>query len=234
MDTFLNIELISLRSILLFLVPLMVILLLERGFKNSNTIVKQIIQDLCFILAIIFFVYVIAYSITRVKGYDSADIALLNTSSSIALTILTVGYVLLTYSMLNESKNAVKQSRDAIEQSKIEQQIRDIENRLEKFYIPAEVIINKAIQSKSRDDTIHGYQGGLKDADYVIGLKHLRKYSYLTTKTTYEAFQKYLTTNCYSRKPITCKDNYRDFNDYNCIEKNGNCMPQWGNCPKNY
>lgn len=128
-----------------------------------------------------------------------------------------------------QSKEAIYQSKETIEQSKKEQQIRDIENRLEKFYIPADEIINGQLK-KNHGQTINGGPQG----SGVPGLKQLRKYSYLANETARDAFEKYLENICYIRKCITCRDNYRDFKDYKCAEKKDNCEKNWGNCINNY
>ncbi len=146
----------------------------------------------------------------------------------------TVTYVIITYILAVQSKEAITLSTKAIDQSKKEQKIRDIENRLKNFYIPAEEIINNPIHRKSRSDIIYGYQGGLKEPSHVNGLKYIGKYSYLADKTTYNAYEKYLANACEGRKSITCRDMYRDFKDYNCPDKNGDCYEKiWGKCENN-
>src|SRR5674476_754799 len=46
---------------------------------------------------------------------------------------------------IEQSKRAIEKSEEAIKQSKKEQQIRDIEKRLELFYVPAENIMKVAV-----------------------------------------------------------------------------------------
>lgn len=219
--------------------------------ENSNTtnLNKIISHPTQFALLLLFLLFLIVtlipalfvYSTT--SAYNDSTLAEMHISAAnnLLITFVTLLYVLLTVVLVTQSKEAVIQSKEAviqskeaIAQSKKEQQIRDIENRLEKFYIPADEIINHPISKKSRNDTIHGHQGGLKDSGYVIGLKHLRKYSYLADKTTYDTYEKYINNICESRKSITCRDMYRDFNDYNCKDKSGNCIEiNWAKCKNN-
>lgn len=144
----------------------------------------------------------------------------ISTANSLLMASITFLYVLLTIAL-------VKQSNEAIAQSKQEQYIRDIENKLEKFYIPADDIINNQQYNISHKDTINGWS----PTNYV-GLKHLRKYSYLADKTTYEAYEKYITSICESLKSTTCNDMYRDFKDYKC-PKDSPCMRNWEECEDN-
>ncbi|WP_212556119.1 hypothetical protein, partial [Methanosarcina spelaei] len=85
-----------------------------------------------------------------------------------------------------QSKEIITQFEETISRSKKEQQIKDIENRLEKFYIPVEDIINGKLK-KNHEQTINGWP----PANY-IGLKDLRKYSYLAEKETYKAYETYI------------------------------------------
>ena len=171
------------------------------------------------------------------------------TSTNLIIAFVTVLYVWLTRNLVTTSKESIELSKEsiiqnkksielskeAIKQSRKEQYIRDIENRLKKFYIPADEIINHPVRKKSHIDTVHGCQPGIKDSGYVIGLKDLRKYSYLADKTTYNVYEKYILRICENRKSITCRDYYRDFNDYNCTHKVDNCVERnWGNCKYNF
>lgn len=114
--------------------------------------------------------WIVDYSFTE---YDNSTISGLyaNSITNTTIALVTVAYVLLTGIIVTQSRK--------------EQQIRDIENRLEKFYIPAEEIINNSSINKNHKDTING----LQTANYD-GLKHLKKYSYLANKTTFEAYEK--------------------------------------------
>lgn len=174
--------------------------------------------------------------ILKIYNYDAilADMHI-SIANNLLMTFITFLYVLLTVALVMQSKEQASQSKLEVAQSRKEQQIRDIENRLEKFYIPADEIINRHIHKKSHNETVHGYQGGRNDSGYVIGLKHLRKYSYLADKDTYDAYEKYITFICKTRKTVTCKDMYRDLKDYHCTDRSGNCMEKdWGNCLTNY
>ncbi|KKH15816.1 hypothetical protein [Methanosarcina mazei] len=174
--------------------------------------------------------------ILKLYNYDTtlADIHI-SIANNLLMTSITFIYVLLTIALVTQSKEQVAQSKLEVAQTRKEQQIKDIENRLEKFYIPADEIINRRVHKKSHDETVHGYQGGRNDSGYVIGLKHLRKYSYLANKATYDAYEKYITFMCETRKTITCRDMYRDFKDYHCTDRKDNCIEKnWGNCPTNY
>jgi hypothetical protein len=74
---------------------------------------------------------------------------------------ITFFYVVLTLLLVTQSGKAVIKSEEAIAQSKKEQQIRDIEHRLEKFYIPADDILNSQ-EKFDRIQTIEGSHNGLK------------------------------------------------------------------------
>ena len=142
--------------------------------------------------------------------------------SIFANTILTLGLVIFSALSLSSSK-------DALRQSKKEQQIKDIENRLEKFYIPVEDIINGKLK-KNREQTINWWP----PTNY-IGLKDLRKYSYLADKETYKAYETYIESNCRETKEITCQDKYsnkpKGFTV--CEDYKSGCHHQYDKCPHN-
>lgn len=166
-------------------------------------------------------------------GYDTtlADIHI-SIANNLLMTFITFLYVLLTVALVTQSKEQVAQSKVEVAQLKKEQQIRDIENRLEKFYIPAYDIINNTQTNKNRDNTLTGHPGNLyKDPDYVIGLKQLRKYSYLADKETYEAYEAYISSNCTSIKSTTCQNKYGDFTF--CEHHKDLCHNRWDICPYN-
>lgn len=89
------------------------------------------------------------------------------TSINLIIAFVTLLYVWLTGSLVTASRESIKLSREAItksneaielskesvEQAKKEQQIRDIENRLEKFYMPAQSTLKVAVEFLK--DTIH-------------------------------------------------------------------------------
>lgn len=148
--------------------------------------------------------------------------------TNLIIAAVTYYYVLLTKDLVTQSEKAVTQSKNAVAQSRKEQQIRDIENRLEKFYIPAEEIINGQLK-ENHEQTINGGPHG----SGVPGLKQLRKYSYLADKTTYEAYEKYIMITCESIKSITCVGMYRDVEDYKCVRENRDCKRKWNKCDEN-
>jgi hypothetical protein len=129
---------------------------------------------------------------------------------------------------ITQNKRSIELSEEAIKQSRKEQQIRDIEHRLEKFYIPADDIIN--LKHRNRNNTINGFKRNT-DGQFVQGLQHLRKYSYLADKTTYESYDKYMSTGCTKLKSITCRDKYGEF--HNCEHHEGNCHNQYELCQYN-
>lgn len=208
--------------------------------KNKDNWIVRILGLLVFLSFVLVFAQFIFTMLMRIMPQSFVETAMsiyndnstkaemhISVANNLLLSAITFVYVLLTWNLATQSKEATAQSRK-------EQQIRDIENRLEKFYIPADEIINHPISKKSRSDPIHGHQPGLKDSGYVIGLKHLTKYSYLADKTTYDAYEKYIKSICETRKSTTCRDMYRDFNDYNCPDKSGNCVERnWGKCKNN-
>ena len=101
--------------------------------------------------------------------YNDSTMANTHVTTSINLIIafVTLLYVWLTGSLVTASRESIKLSREAItksneaielskesvEQAKKEQQIRDIENRLEKFYMPAQSTLKVAVEFLK--DTIH-------------------------------------------------------------------------------
>lgn len=115
----------------------------------------------------------------------------------------TVAYVIITLFL-------VIQSQEAIEQSKTEQRIRDIENRLEKFYIPlkdgldALTPVDKWTKKFKDKNLSHMY------------LDKISKYSYLADEETYKLYEEYIISRCSKLKTITCKEKYKepDFTAY--------------------
>lgn len=121
-------------------------------------------------------------------------------------------------------------SQDILRQLQNEQQIKDIENRLEKFYIPADDVIN--LKHRRREYTVNGYRRNT-DCQFVQGLQHLKKYSYLADEDTYEAYEKYMSTECTTEKPITCQDTYKNLNFNQCENYTYGCHHNWSTCPHN-
>lgn len=147
----------------------------------------------------------------------------ISTANNLLMAYINFLYVALTAIIIT-------QSREAIAQSRKEQQIKDIENRLEKFYIPADDIIN--LKHRHRENTVNGYKRNT-DGQFVQGLQHLRKYSYLADKATYEAYEKYISTECTTEKPITCQDTYEKLNFNECENYTYGCHHNWSTCPHN-
>lgn len=154
---------------------------------------------------------------------DNSTIAEMHISvaDNLLLFAITCVYAIFTWYLVSESKKAIAQS-------KREQHIRDIENRLEKFYIPADDIIN--LKNRHKERTINGFKRNT-DNQFVQGLQHLRKYSYLADKATYEAYEKYMSTECTKPKSTTCMDKYGEF--HYCDHHEYNCHNQWSTCKYN-
>lgn len=206
---------------------------------KCKDITRETIIVVIGLLLLILVIYIIPamLEITTLKFYGyNATLADMHISiaNNLLMTTVTFVYVLLTVALVKQSKEQVAHSKLEVAQLQKEQQKRDIENLLEKFYIPADEIINRPVHKKSHDETVNGYQGGRNDSGYVMGLKHLRKYSYLADKNTYDAYEKYITFICKTRKTVTCKDMYRDFKDYHCTDRSGKCKENWVNCLTNY
>jgi hypothetical protein len=146
-----------------------------------------------------------------------------STSTNLLIAAVTFLYVLLTGALvttsketieqsieaIEQSKRAIEKSEEAIEQSKKEQQIRDIEKRLELFYIPAENIMKVADEyMKNPHDTVNflkmddykprGYENqSMSDEERAVistveKLKKIEQYRFLATKETCGLFTKYL------------------------------------------
>jgi hypothetical protein len=137
---------------------------------------------------------------------------------------------MLTLGLIVFSGLSLSSAQDALRQSQKEQQIRDIENRLEKFYIPVDDVIN--LKHRHRENTVNGSKRNT-DGQFVQGLQHLRKYSYLADKATYEAYEKYMSTECTTEKPITCQDTYEKLNFNECENYTYGCHHNWSTCPHN-
>lgn len=106
---------------------------------------------------------------TMLAYNDNTTLASMHTSTATNLIIafVTVLYVWLTGYLVKTSEESIKLSKESIEknqrsielskeaivQSRKEQKIRDIENRLEKFYMPAQSTLKVAVEYL--EDTIH-------------------------------------------------------------------------------
>ncbi len=118
-------------------------------------------------------------------------------ASNLLIAFVTFLYVLLTASLVIQSREAITKSNESIEQSKKEQQIRDIENRLEKFYLPAIDIIK---ENKHEPYNVYsGYReniGSAKDPEYKKskGFNNIKQYRYLAKAGTLEKFESILET----------------------------------------
>lgn len=133
-------------------------------------------------------------------------------ANNLLLSAITFVYVLLTWNLAKESKNAVTQSKEAIVQSRKEQQIRDIENRLEKFYMPAQSILKVAVEflkdtihfTKWTDEVSSCQRGnhsqsttGEEDANTYAAekLKEIEKYRFLAKEKTCRSLIKFIYEN---------------------------------------
>ncbi len=174
-----------------------------------------------------------SYSIVLLFDYSNQNCTLDNCTSFInqnsSSFVSIFANTMLTLALIIFSAFSLSSAQDALRQSKKEQQIKDIENRLEKFYIPVEDIINGKLK-KNREQTINGWP----PANY-IGLKDLRKYSYLADNPTFEAYEKYTESNCIEIKEITCQDKYsnkpKGFTV--CEDYKSGCHNQFDKCPHN-
>ena len=146
----------------------------------------------------------------------------ISVANNLLLSAITFVYVILTWNLAKESKNSIAQSKK-------EQQIRDIENKLEKFYIPADDIIN--LKHRHKERTINGFVRN--DNQFVQGLKHLRKYSYLADNETYKAYEKYMSTECTNPKSTTCTDTYKNGEFTKCEYHQYMCETNFATCPHN-
>lgn len=150
------------------------------------------------------------------------------TATNLLSFFATLAYVVLTWIIVTQSEKAVKKSEEAIAQSKKEQRIRDIENRLEKFYIPAIDIINGPLRKEK-----HGIIRG-KPSENLDGLVSISKYNYLAEKNTYKAFEKFMTKDCRDFKLNTCDNLYRDIYGYECPHVDEGCRSNWFYCEENF
>jgi hypothetical protein len=122
------------------------------------------------------------------------------TETNLLIFFVTLAYVILTLILVTETKKTVIQSKK-------EQQIRDIENRLEKFYIPADDIMNNQLNN-IKYTILNGHISsptGVVPSE--IGLKQINQYNYLADKKTYKAYDIYFKTGCTTAKNDTCKLN---------------------------
>lgn len=114
----------------------------------------------------------------------------LDVANNLLMFLTTFAYVILTLFLVYETTNTVKESRNAIDQSKKEQKIRDIENKLEKFYIPTYNILT----SPSKYSHYYTIEGDPEKP--YIGLREIRKYNYLADEKTYNLFETYVQSIC--------------------------------------
>lgn len=109
--------------ILLALAPVIVYWFI---FKATLNDILVVVAYICASVFILFFVlsiiYLIGAYVVTAVGYDSNSIGVLNVSSTIVLTIVTLVYVMLTYLIVKESKNWNR--------------IIYLNSKLEKFYYP--------------------------------------------------------------------------------------------------
>lgn len=106
-----------------------------------------------------------------------------NSITNTTIAFVTVAYVFLTGLIVSQSRK--------------EQQIRDIENRLEKYYIPAIDILEDPQTLRFGNPYMiisMGYiSGRLTNSPITYpGLIHLRKYSYLADKETYNKYLEFI------------------------------------------
>jgi len=112
----------------IFITFCLISIVLRNSFFHKNYVRKILQINLliisCVLLTLIvlgFVLFIGYYLFTRVD-HESQDIGVLNLSSTIVLTIVTLVYVLLTYSIVTESRNWNR--------------VQFITSKLEKFYYP--------------------------------------------------------------------------------------------------
>lgn len=199
-------------------------------------VIVFLVMTIIIVISATFFSYLAYLFLTTFQNYTIVDIAsFVNQNSSNFVSVftnvmLTLGLIFFSALSLSSANKTLKQSKEQQEQLQDEQRIRDIEKRLEKFYIPANDILN--FKHRSREYTVNGYKRNT-DGQFVQGLQHLRKYSYLANKLTYKAYEKYMSEKCTTEKPITCQDIYKNLNFNECENYVYNCHNNWSTCPHN-
>jgi hypothetical protein len=156
-------HILSYRTVLL-LIPLSLTLYLTSFYFEPSPIVSSIIS---------------LYQGNSTSAQMHVDIA-----NNFSIFALTLGYVILTLIL-------VIQSKEAIARTKNEQQIRDVENRLGKFYLPT---IDKINESRKFEEvcphrffaTYGENKGTEKDPIYIQhhGFDEISHYRYLAEKET--------------------------------------------------
>jgi len=198
------------------------------GFLLLTTIIVVVATFLSYFTLLPF----VHYSTQNYTLINITDFVNQNSSNFVSIlvnTMLTLGLIIFSALSLSSAQDTLKQSEKQQKQLQDEQRIRDIEKRLELFYIPADDIIN-GNDNKNRKNTIEGNQ----PAGYK-GLKEIRKYSYLANKTTFEAYEIYIKSNCTKIKEVTCQDKYtnkpKGFTE--CEDYKSGCHNQFNQCPHN-
>jgi len=200
-------------------------------FKNSwvyRPLVILMSFTIIIIILLLYFSWILPYTLhstiqDAMRNYNNSSTMAgmyVSTETNLLMFVTTVAYVILTLFLVNETSNAVTQTRK-------EQQIRDIENRLEKFYIPAIDIINGSLQKK-KHEIIRG-----EPSENLDGLVSISKYSYLAEKNTYKAYDKFITKDCKNFKLNICDELYRDTDDYECPSATEGCRDSWFVCEEN-
>lgn len=155
------------------------------SYKKSNLVLIIPLSLILYFVSIYFLPTLFVDDIVSLwQGNSTIAQMHVDLANSISTFFLTFGYVILTYFL-------VIQSKETIAQSKKEQQIRDIEHRLEKFYLPVIDIVNIAKKYKEfcPHKFLRGYEinlGTESDPIYVKskGFDEISEYRYLAEKDT--------------------------------------------------
>jgi hypothetical protein len=159
---------------------------------------------------------IFSYGIVLIFDYSNQNCTLdnytsfINQNSSDFVSIFVT--TMLTLGLIVFSGLSLSSAQDALRQSKKEQQIRNIENRLEMFYMPAQSTLKVAVEFSK--DTIHftkwtnevsSYQrenhkqstNGEEGANAYVAekLKEVEKYRFLAKEKTCRSLIKFLYEN---------------------------------------
>ena len=185
------------------------------------------------ILSITVIPFIFVNGVMTLYNYNSTKVEMHATiAGNFLIFFITVAYVIITYFL-------VIQNQEAIEQSKNEQRLRDIEKRLENFYIP----LKDKLDFLAHDD--EWTRKFTNQSNLNNHLQDINKYSYLADEEAYKKYEKYITSRCSELKSTTCDDQFKANNKdiliyhncdfYNSSYKEG--FPCWiffNSCEHNY
>lgn len=142
--------------------------------------------------------YIVDY-LNNISIFTNSVLFLYQSSSNLpsifTTSLLTSILIIISARSLSSAKDALKQSEKQQKQFQDEQRIKDIEKRLELFYIPVQNIlyaVDKSIEFRKKNESDLKEIFSTENFEAINMLKELGKFKFLAEESTCKSFMKYV------------------------------------------